>query len=430
MNYVHSLPTDPTIKDKGLSGYEFGPLNQDNLQVYYLDVVKGHDTYQISRKITRVYFVLSGDGYFAINGKQYAVAAGALVEVPPKVEYSYSGTMKLVCFATPRWFPGNDITKGWNPDVIRTILSASREDRSFLSRVAALRLFRKSPLSAYLRINRRIWNHLPSFIADSEPMRLYGRFLHKLARLQGNRTQALATFFFRNRPELELMGRLAGQNRGKELRIAVLGCSTGAEAYSVAWSIRSANPDLALIMQGVDISSDAVEIAKKSIYPLQSSELTGTNMFERMTEIEFAKWFERDGEAAKVKNPAREGITWHIGDVGCSGVLEWLGSQDMVVANNFLCHMNPSEAERCLRNIAGLVKPGGFMFVSGIDLDVRTKVALELEWTPLQELLKEIHEGDPCLLRHWPCDYSGLEPFNNKRADWQLRYAAAFQVRK
>src|SRR4029453_4134504 len=40
----------------------------------------------------------------------------------------------------------------------------------------------------------------------------------------------------------------------------------------------------------------------------------------------------------------------------------------------------PPEAERCLRNIARLVRPGGHLFISGTDLDVREKVAHELGW--------------------------------------------------
>jgi 2-polyprenyl-3-methyl-5-hydroxy-6-metoxy-1,4-benzoquinol methylase len=55
-----------------------------------------------------------------------------------------------------------------------------------------------------------------------------------------------------------------------------------------------------------------------------------------------------------------------------------LGPKDMLVASNFLCHMATADAEKCLRNIAQLVNPGGYLFVSGVDLDVRTKVALDL----------------------------------------------------
>ncbi len=98
------------------------------------------------------------------------------------------------------------------------------------------------------------------------------------------------------------------------------------------------------------------------------------------------------------------------------------------MANNFLCHMDPPEAERCLRSIARLVRPQGYLFVSGIDLGIRAKVARDLGWNPVEELLGEIHEGDPCLRSFWPFHYTGLEPLNKRRRDWKSRYAAAFQL--
>ena len=106
--------------------------------------------------------------------------------------------------------------------------------------------------------------------------------------------------------------------------------------------------------------------------------------------------------------------------------IDTLGPQDIVVANNFLCHMHPFMAERCLRNIAHLVRPGGYLFVSGIDLDIRTKVADDLGWHPLQELLEDIYEGDPSM-RTSGRGVAGWT-LNKKREDWKRRYAAAFQL--
>jgi len=59
-----------------------------------------------------------------------------------------------------------------------------------------------------------------------------------------------------------------------------------------------------------------------------------------------------------------------------------------MVASTFLCHLPPPDAERCLRNIAHLVAPGGYLVVSGVDLEARTKVALELGWAPIPELIE------------------------------------------
>ena len=104
-------------------------------------------------------------------------------------------------------------------------------------------------------------------------------------------------------------------------------------------------------------------------------------MFDGMTEAEIEELFDIEGDVVEIKSWIKEGIKWRVGDVGQSEIVAALGPQDIVVANNFLCHMNASMAERCLRNIARLVTPYGYLFVSGVDLDIRTKVAKELGGT-------------------------------------------------
>jgi SAM-dependent methyltransferase len=404
-------------------------LKQKDLEIYYIEVEKGHDTFMVSKKIIRTYYVLSGSGYFTIADRKYDVSPGMLVEVPTRVEYCYSGKMKLIGFSRPRWFPGNDTFTKWNPDVVRGDFPCASDGGSWLTRLVRLRIFGKSPTNVYLRLNRRLWNNLPASFTALSPIRLYGNFLHTLARIEGDRSQAFSTFFLRNRPQLELIRRLLERStKGDTLRVAVLGSSTGAEAYSVAWRIRSARPDLKLILYAVDISRQAVEVGKRGVYSLVASQLTYTDMFERMTEAEIEELFDRDEDVVTVKSWIKEGMKWHVGDVGESEILDALGPQDMVVANNFLCHMDAASAEKCLRNIARLVSPHGYLFVSGIDLDIRTKVARDLRWSPLQELLEEIHEGDPCMKSFWPFHYGGLEPLNKRRQDWRLRYAAAFKL--
>ena len=53
MRYIYSLPTSISFDGKGLFGYTFGPLNQKDVEIYYIEVEKGHDTFMISKKITR-----------------------------------------------------------------------------------------------------------------------------------------------------------------------------------------------------------------------------------------------------------------------------------------------------------------------------------------------------------------------------------------
>ena len=297
-----------------------------------------------------------------------------------------------------------------------------------LARMASLQILGRSPAGAYFRLNEWIWDRLPRSVTARRPVRSLGHLVHSLVLLQDRRMH-LGTFFLRNRPELELIGRLS-RSKGKDraVKIAILGPSNGAEVYSVAWAIRSAHPEVELRMEAVDVSAEVVEAGQKGVYRVGRSELVDEPIFDRMTAKEMEEMFDRNGDSLRVKPWIKEGIGWRVGDAANPGLAAALGPQDIVVANRFLCHMRPLEAEECLRNIARLVAPGGHLFVSGVDLDLRTKMATALGWKPVPDLLEEIHEGDPSLRASWPHRYWGLEPIDKGRPDWIIRYASVFQL--
>ena len=286
-----------------------------------------------------------------------------------------------------------------------------------------------SPPSLYLRVNQAIWKRLPPAVRDTRLVRAYGGFLYGLVCRRAHRRQYFGTYFLRNRPQLEQIRRLVAQcERGAKLRIAVLGCSIGAEVYSMLWAIRSSRPDLDVSVQGADISREVLQVAERAVYTSESSGLVGSSIFERLTPEESSAIFDWQGETATVKAWLRAGVSWHQADVSKSEVIETLGPQDIVVASNFLCHMPPALAEACLRNFVRLLRPGGYLFVLGVDLEVRSKVARELGWQPVPDLIREIHDGDPSVREDWPWEWWGLEPLNDRRPDWQLRYAAAYRI--
>jgi chemotaxis methyl-accepting protein methylase len=319
-----------------------------------------------------------------------------------------------------------------------------------LERTSQSRFLRKYLGRPYLLVNTWIWNHLPASLSSWRLVRAYGVHLHSLIQLRASRRQYVGTFFFRNRRELELLIRLLDQKgRGSTLNLTILACSKGAEVYSFSYAIRCARPDLKVSLRAVDIEKDVLEFAEGGVYSLKSNHLSGVpspgslaqggdvatstsrdqnaSIFERMSSGEMEAMFDREGDQVKVKPRFREGITWHLGDAGDPDLVNALGLQDIVVANRFLCHMRPREAETCLRHLARLVKLGGYLFVSGVDLGVRSKVARDLGWRPVTELISEIHDGDPSLRRDWPLEYWGLEPFDRSRVDWKMRYASVFE---
>ena len=115
-NYVKEKPEAPSFSQKGLNGYKF-KLDNKNLEVYYVAVTKGHDNYIISKKVTHMYYVMEGKGFFDIDGTKHEVKPGMLIEVPPNVEYAYSGKMVLLLIISPPWFKGNDTIVRKNPSV-------------------------------------------------------------------------------------------------------------------------------------------------------------------------------------------------------------------------------------------------------------------------------------------------------------------------
>lgn len=289
-------------------------------------------------------------------------------------------------------------------------------------------IFGKSALGAFLRVNEAVLRRLPSRAIGRAPLRHYGEALHSMIRLRRNRTVYFGTFFMRNRPQLELARRLINREKGSRFTVAIVASSIGAEVYSIARTLRSGCPGRHFSVNAVDISEEAIEFASRGVYPLAGSKFTGENIFARLTKKEMDEFFHSEGGYMRVRDWIREDIVWRSGDAADPNLAAELGPQDMIFASNFLCHMNPEDAERCLRSLVPMVTPGGYLFVSGVDLDVRTRVARDLSLEPVTEMIEEIHEGDNSLRKDWPFRYWGLEPFSRRRSDWQIRYCSVFQT--
>jgi len=306
----------------------------------------------------------------------------------------------------------------------------------------------------YLSQSARVWNRLPGSLRHRSSGCAFGRHLNRLVRAHAERRQSFGTFFLRNRAELELLRRFVSQKPyASRLDMSVLACSKGAEVYSMVWAIRSVRPDLQLNLHAMDISREILDFAANGVFSLSTADALdrsheesaepiaaiswntsrdqNASLFERMNEGELEAMFDMQGEQARVRQWLKDGVTWCQGNAGDPSLLATIGGpQEIVVANRFLCHMKPVAAEQCLRSISRLVRAGGYLFVTGVDLDVRTGVARELGWTPVTELMREIHEGDSSIRRGWPLNYWGLEPFDERRKDWQIRYSSVFQIGK
>lgn len=231
------------------------------------------------------------------------------------------------------------------------------------------------------------------------------------------------TRFFRNLPQLELLRDLAVKMSGRSpLRLAVVACSTGAELYSAVWMLRMARPGQRVRAVGIDLSEDCIQTARDGAYPLDAREVSG------LSEATYRGLFTRQGDTLVVQQWLREGVSWGVGDAYSSDFAVQFGSQDVVLANNFLFHMPGERAEACLRNILRLVSPDGYLIVGGIDLDLKSRSVRQLGLIPVTTKLDEIYTAEEGMLEAWPLRFWGLEPMDPRRQDWPARYATVFRV--
>ena len=97
-----------------------------------------------------------------------------------------------------------------------------------------------------------------------------------------------------------------------------------------------------------------------------------------MPDKEVEAMFEVEGNQASIRPHGRTRESHGSPDASDPEVVRVWDLRTWCWQTGFCAIWNPEAAEMCLRNIERLVKPGGHLFGSGIDLD----------------LLRQVHEGD------------------------------------
>ena len=123
-------------------------------------------------------------------------------------------------------------------------------------------------------------------------------------------------------------------------------------------------------------------------------------------------------------------MRWLVADAKDPNLVDLVGVQDVLLANNFLVHMQPAAAQECMTGLLRLVRPGGLFICRGVDLGVRESVVRRSGLEPITNEIQQIHDADPTIdaPKDWPWKYWGLEPMDLTRREWPARYAAIFRV--
>lgn len=239
-------------------------------------------------------------------------------------------------------------------------------DSDFLQRVAKHVRYRTGhDFSAYKkatmmrRVSRRMSvlgcdapaSYLQKLISDQEEVRLLFKDL-----------LINVTSFFRDAPTFEALRECCIcpliQHRGPDddIRIWAPGCSTGQEAYSLAMLVSDelsrVHGRAKVSIFATDIDEDALEVARRAVYPGSLASEIPPDLFER--------YCVGDGDGFRIADPVREmvRISKHnlISDPPFSKI-------DLVSCRNLLIYFEPDLQRELLPNFHYALKEGGHLFL-------------------------------------------------------------------
>lgn len=174
------------------------------------------------------------------------------------------------------------------------------------------------------------------------------------------------TYFFRNErlwdmfekkivPEIVTRGRCGART----MRIWSAASSSGEEAYTAGILLKELLPDAArwnITIIGSDISSKVIEKARAGVY--------GDYAVSHTTPQRIVRWFDRQGDAYRVKEEVRKLVRFQIHNLRD----RFPGPRfDFVLLRNVLMYFDTPMKRLAVRTTADAVAPGGYLYVGDVD---------------------------------------------------------------
>jgi SAM-dependent methyltransferase len=251
-----------------------------------------------------------------------------------------------------------------------------------------------------------------------------GRVVHARALAGQERSQSLATSLFRNVRQLSAFeGPLRDVLTGPRLRVLVAGCSIGCEAYTLAGYLRARFAGLNAQIEAFDINEAAVGHARTGLY---GSEYVDETVFRGPFADVAQNLILKDGENWRVRPEAARTVRFDVGDA-LEPRPDDAAAFDVVLAQNFMVHMNDAMARQALAAMAACLRSGGVMFLGGMTLDMRADATRAAGLSAVNWNIREIHDEDVVRRNAWPFAYWSLEPLDDRLPDWQSRYGTLFR---
>ena len=171
------------------------------------------------------------------------------------------------------------------------------------------------------------------------------------------------TYFFRERDQIDalfaqgvsmLRPTLAMPGR---LRVLSAGCSSGEEAFTIAFCARDARPPgLGLQIDAFDLDRCRVDMATRAEYRPRS--------LRQMSEVQVARYLRPSGEARyAVAEGFREAVTFGWGNLVDASTLPRQVPYDAIFCRNVLIYFSERSLRRAITNLLGVLRPGGLLFL-------------------------------------------------------------------
>ncbi len=165
------------------------------------------------------------------------------------------------------------------------------------------------------------------------------------------------TYFFRERPHFNVLKRKVLEDIKKGIlppKIWSAGCSTGEEAYSIAFVVYGAGN---IEIYGTDLSREAIEAAKEAIYGKESLRL--------LSPREINMYFDRENGLFKVKKRFRELVRFErFNLLSIPPDFARKGPFAAIFIRNVLMYFTPEAREKVLEKVISLLAPYGYLFLS------------------------------------------------------------------
>ncbi len=167
------------------------------------------------------------------------------------------------------------------------------------------------------------------------------------------------TWFFRGGEVFTHIAEVIRQvmnSRTTPFRVLSLPCSTGEEPYSLAIALTERGvPQRLRSIDGVDLSSTAIEAARRGIY--------GELSFRQTTPELKSRYFRIVPGGLQLDPLIRESVQFQVGNLLDPGLLLWQKPYDLVFCRNLFIYFSPEARQRGLTVLVRLVTPGGLLAV-------------------------------------------------------------------